>query len=563
MARGRLAPSSSAGALPCGTGPGAPVSRASRGRSRSPASAPAAPLRRDAPARLPYATGAVPDLSTAEARETALTNFTLDIFAPSNRASVASRLRTCERLLEVWSLQMSPPTPKAIVALGASLKAGRYRSASVYLSTYKSWALRQGHDWTAPLQQSMQDAIRSCERGLGGPVKARPLPFARLSELPGGDEPWVQGGPLRPRNAIVIGSWFLTRELELSSASAASLELSFPSPGIPQVRFHLPASKSDVLATGVAREHGCSCRGGPSAACPAHAAWDHLTFLRERFPTYWQPSSSPMDLPLFPAASGAACSKDAMTATIVRAATLLGVELSAPDGSERVAGHSLRATGAQGLAAAGVDTWAIELLGRWGGEAVRGYIRDARLADASAMARRVSDSAPLEVLVRRILAEQLGSGLLAGGLPPPGAAAGSGGGPPFSTMAREPGSPGLPVASYEVSAPLGPALRASLSEPLAAEVTLAQLAASSAGSESTFVMNSVTGVAHMVAIGFDDSPPNEWSSACGWRFGISIWRAAPVQLSYEELPKAPQLLCARCLPEFRRAAMQALVLQEL
>ena len=58
-----------------------------------------------------------------------------------------------------------------------------------------------------------------------------------------------------------------------------------------------------------------------------------------------------------------------MTSAIVQAATFLGVELAAPDLSERVSGHSLRATGAQGLAAAGVDTWAIELLGRRGGEA--------------------------------------------------------------------------------------------------------------------------------------------------------------------------------------------------
>ena len=70
------------------------------------------------------------------------------------------------------------------------------------------------------------------------------------------------------------------------------------------------------------------------------------------------------------------------------------------------------------------------------------------------------------------------------------------------------------------------------------------------------------GVAHRVVIGFDEAPPNEWTSACGWRFGISIWRAAPVQLSREELPKAPQLLCARCLPDIRRAAVRALELLE-
>jgi len=362
-----------------------------------------------------------------------MADFTLDIYAPSNRTSVASRLRMCELLLAGWGLPMAPPTAQTISALGASLKAGRYRSAAVYLSTYKTWTARQGHSWSATLQQAMADAIRSCERGLGGPVKARALPFARLGDLPGGDAPWVAGGPMRPRNAIVIGSWFLTRELELSSAAAAALELSFPRPGIPQVKFHLPASKSDVQATGTAREHGCSCIGVPVPSCPAHAAWDHLTFLRNRFADHWQSSSPSPELPLFPSELGTACSKDSMVATIVHAASLLGVELSSPDGSERVSGHSLRATGAQGLAAAGIDTWAIELMGRWGSEAVRGYIREARLADATAMTRRVADSLSLEALVKRLIAEHGG---------PSSSASGSVDRPPLSSPTAAAASPG-------------------------------------------------------------------------------------------------------------------------
>ena len=294
-----------------------------RTRSRSPRMVPAAsvPLRRDAPSRLQHSVGTLPDLSTEASREAALADFVLDIYAPSNRASVASRLRLCERILAIWNLPTLPPSGRTISALGASLKAGRYRSASVYLSTYKSWTARHGHDWSAVLQQAFQDAVRSCERGLGGPVKARALPFGRLGELPGGDAPWTAGGPMRPRSALVLGAWFLTREIELSSASAAALELSFPRPGIPQVRFHLPASKTDITAVGTAREHGCSCHGAPSAACPAHAAWDHLSFLRDHLPDRWQSAAAPLDLPLFPAASGAACSKEAMCATILHAAT--------------------------------------------------------------------------------------------------------------------------------------------------------------------------------------------------------------------------------------------------
>ena len=471
----------------------------------------------------------------------------MDIYAPSNRAAVASRIRLCERVLAMWGLAALPPSARAISALGASLKAGGYRSAAVYLSTYKSWTARHGHEWSAVMQQAFHDAIRSCERGLGGPVKARALPFDRLGTLPSGDGAWVPGGPLRPRNAMVLGAWFLTREIELSSASAAALELSFPQPGVPQVRFHLPASKNDLTAVGTAREHGCACRGTPSASCPAHAAWDHLSFLRDRFPDFWRSSAAPMDLPLFPTASGAACAKEAMANTIAHAASLLGVELSAPDGSERVSGHSLRATGAQGLAAAGVDTWAIELLGRWGGDTVRGYIREARLADATSMAQRVKDNVSLETLINQVLDRR------ACAHPQfPGAAQSAHDAAAFQLLAQSTCT-GLPVTAMSAAS-----AELLLAAPLAAELSAAQALKTALPQDARFAMNSVTGVAHRIIVGFDDSPPPEWLAACGWRLGLSTWRSGPVQLARTELPKAPHLLCARCLPELRRSALEEL-----
>ena len=105
----------------------------------------------------------------------------------------------------------------------------------------------------------------------------------------------------------------------------------------------------------------------------------------------------------------------------------------------------------------------------------------------------MSDFAPLEVMVRRILAEQLGSGMLVGGMLSPGAAAGGSYVPPVGTLAQAPLLPVMPGAPAAWSEPSGPSLLASLSGPLAAEVALAQLAASPADSVCTFVVNSVTG----------------------------------------------------------------------
>ncbi len=88
------------------------------------------------------------------------------------------------------------------------------------------------------------------------------------------------------------------------------------------------------------------------------------------------------ETPLFPDSRGLRCNKDAVTATVRLGAGLLGVREPA-DGPERISSHSLRVTGAQGLARLGLDIWAIQLIGRWGSSAVLGYIREAQL-DAAA-----------------------------------------------------------------------------------------------------------------------------------------------------------------------------------
>ena len=204
------------------------------------------------------------------------------------------------------------------------------------------------------------------------------LPFDRLCRLPGGTEAFASGGPVSSRNAIVAGSWFLKREAELSLASAASVSISIAG-ATPTVSWRLPVSKTDPKALGTSRVHGCACvdPSSPSSSCPAHAVWDQLLLLQKFFPGRFSGEPDPaglrrpdLDLPLFPDARGEVCDKEAVTAVIVEAGRLLGVT-EPVDGSERLSGHSLRVTGAQGLARLGVDLWAIQLIGRWGSEKVK------------------------------------------------------------------------------------------------------------------------------------------------------------------------------------------------
>ena len=88
-----------------------------------------------------------------------------------------------------------------------------------------------------------------------------------------------------------------------------------------------------------------------------------------------------------------------MAATIVHAARTLGIK-DAPDGAERVSGHSLRTTGAQGLIRLGWRADAVRLMGRWDSEAVRRYTRDAALqapTGLEALIMRLCGSSRLEV----------------------------------------------------------------------------------------------------------------------------------------------------------------------
>ena len=224
------------------------------------------------------------------------------IYAPATLAANGAKWKTITKFLNKFGLRPFPPRVDSVLALGAALRAGGYRSAQTYLSLYRTTAVRNGYDIDPAVAQAIRDMSRACARGLGGPIKARPLQLDLLHLLPGESQPWAEGGPVGPRNFIVCGSFWLLREVEASNTRAALVEVSLAPDGSPRARWHLPASKSDQGALGVARSHGCSCARGspPSPRCPAHAAWDQLLLLRRLFPERWSGGRPAMDLPMFP-----------------------------------------------------------------------------------------------------------------------------------------------------------------------------------------------------------------------------------------------------------------------
>ena len=438
--------------------------------------------------------------------------FQADIHAQSSRPAVKAKLNTVERALQYFELLPLPPSVQKIHAIGTVLKAGKYKSAEGYLREYKGLCERSGHGFDGPLNRALKDAIRSCQRGLGGPVRALPLPFEKLRDLPGDDGPWSAGGPLFPRNLVVVGSWFMMRELEISTLKCGMVQIVESEVlGEPRVSCSLPASKTDQKALGVTRTHGCLCTVRPDPLCPAHAAWDQARRLRLLLKLNVM-DSLPSDLPFFPNAELRETTKEAVASTLEAAAEKLAVPKATPDGSERISGHTLRVTGAQGMARCGIDVWAIQLLGRWGSAAVMKYVREAQLEAAASWASKAAASLSLGAKVTQAAASSEGQLALADGVCHEG--------------------------KVDVTDALAHELRASSQdEEMAKEVVV-----------------SSTGVWHAVLLNPEVADKSMATSFCGWRFGESVSKV----LKYSELPRNHKDLCARCFPSKREARKREL-----
>jgi len=327
-------------------------------------------------------------------------------YASSSTSAVASRRRCYSKLLGEWGMQPHPVTLVTVVRLAAALKAGRYRSAPSVLSQLKVDALRLGQDLSLPILKSLSDGSRACRRGMGPPRGALALDFFALGGLPPDPAPLALHGPLAPRNALVVSAWWLLREVETANLRARHVSLKLGA--IPWVEILLPTSKSDVEALGVARAHACCCGQGPYRPdCPVHSCWDHLLLLKRRFPHRFSGGVAHEDMPFFPDVGGKTITKAGFTETVRAAARILRLPEVASDGVNRLSGHSMRVSGAQGLSKLGVDTYAVQLLGRWGSSTVERYVREAAVGEHAARARGLMITRSLDDLVGAARADHL------------------------------------------------------------------------------------------------------------------------------------------------------------
>ena len=136
------------------------------------------------------------------------------------------------------------------------------------------------------------------------------------------------------------------------------------SPKEGKVQLLLPVSKKDPRAVGCSRAWQCLCRPKEDVRedCPYHAVTNQLSRLRSQFG-----DPLPEDLPFFPTLEGQPVNKAVVVAALEATVQAYGDPITQPNGSRLLGGHSFRVTGAQQLAALGVDVIKIMVLARWAG----------------------------------------------------------------------------------------------------------------------------------------------------------------------------------------------------
>jgi hypothetical protein len=263
-----------------------------------------------------------------------------------------------------------PLTALSIELIGAIFKAGDYRSFPNYLSVAKTAHIEAGHLWGELLSHTGRWVTRSVLRGIGPARQSQPWAMATLLSLARPSSPLVVGGPRHPVESALLASMFLLREVEMAASQVRHLLLD---DRLLTVTWTLTASKTDPCAHGTTRSWGCLC-GVAGLPCPYHLARHLVDSALSFASTLLLTDGEALLMPLFHNDAGSAPTKALMVESFEAIATLCGLPLCSPDGLRLFGGHTARVTGAQALAACGVEVDKIRIMARHSGDAILRYV---------------------------------------------------------------------------------------------------------------------------------------------------------------------------------------------
>ena len=228
--------------------------------------------RADAPVVRPYTRGSR-ELAEAIASDPARRQAAADELRRNAFAATASGPRASKtKCWEAQARKCGYPnpyafTPNMLYEVMGSLHGAGYRSAMGVLSQVKLDFVEEGGCWSPSLQRVFKKLQNACKRGKGPDRHTAAFPLDRAPELPDGFRPdeFLEGAPAFPRRAVIVASWWLTREVEAGNAVVGDVRRSGPS----GVTWNLPVSKADTAALGAERTHHCACGLCPGAPAPS------------------------------------------------------------------------------------------------------------------------------------------------------------------------------------------------------------------------------------------------------------------------------------------------------
>ena len=109
------------------------------------------------------------------------------------------------------------PTNGVIIELGSStIEARQVQDCASVSDALKKEHTLQGHVWSEELSTVLGDVWRSCTRGLRGTRRADALPIDRHTA----QQPFTHKDVHRAMDAIIVGCWWLLREIEVATLNA-------------------------------------------------------------------------------------------------------------------------------------------------------------------------------------------------------------------------------------------------------------------------------------------------------------------------------------------------------
>lgn len=330
-------------------------------------------------------------LSDPVAIDEAMRNLRKDYYAASSRRPRDAMIQTWTRFHKQWfgNEDIVPPWSRW-KRRHASSSWELTNPSRTSLSRVKEVHTESGYPWTQQLHNAARRCTRSVLRGVGGPTRSEVFDLDRVvSHHLANDVASSDDLPLSPLAAVVVGVLFLLRELELSAIDMKDVSFTDTT-----ITLSLPVSKVDWQAKGCRRTWSCKC--DMRYYCPVHILRQYDDELRRE---------GKHTAPWIISRTEGRCSKNAVVTKIRQAVLSSGGTAKDAEDNWIIFGHTFRITGARTLSAWGLDPITIQLLGRWGSNAVLSYLAETPLLSFSD--RLTNRSAESHLSARHVAATDL------------------------------------------------------------------------------------------------------------------------------------------------------------